>query len=218
MENYNLSISKKLTRRLYEAFVPKSVTENDRFELRIRLKDKDISIRQLAAYLNFIDNSYGRLSPKGILSYSQSQRHELRIAEIRHGSLEIILSNYLSNANSVIALILIGLLLKYLPGIIKSTLSAYRDYEEAKLAKVRRQQIKEQIKNDQHLKNLNDEQVIKLSNLFDVMYGADMRNLLKAHKLSNETVMEVSCNVTKIDITIQSQATPQTAQKELKEL
>lgn len=195
MENLPVPLTKRLKSSLFDSFIPEPFSENDKFELLIKLKGKNVSVRKLAAYLNFLDKSYGRLTPKGIISYSRSYEHELKITELRRGSFEIVLSNFLSDPDSITALILVGLLLKYLPGIIRSALSAYRDYEEAKLAKVRRLQIKEQIKNDKHLKNLNDRQVTQLCNFFDIMYGADIRNLPKSHKFSSETVLEVEFKV-----------------------
>ena len=211
MDNLPATLTKRLKASLFDSFVPKPTSENDKFELLIRLKGEDVSVRQFAAYLNFLDKSYGRLTQKGIISYSRSPEHELKITELRRGSLEIVLSNFLSNPNSIIALILVGLLLKYLPGIIRSVLSGYRDYEEAKLAKVRRQQLKGQINNDRHLKNLNDRQMTQLRDFFDAMYGVDVRNLPKAHKFSSETVIEVEFHVNKT-------SGPTTGQKNIRKL
>lgn len=195
MENYPIPITNSLKNTLLESFVPPQASENDRFEVIIKMEAKSVSVRQFAAYLNFIDRSYGRFTPEGILSYSRSKERELKITQLRPGSLEFVLSNYLANPISVTALILVGLLLKYLPGIIKSTLSAYRDYEEGKLAKVRRQQIKEQMKRDGALNKLNDRKILQLSKLFDAIYGLEIRNVPKAHKFSVETIIEVRFNV-----------------------
>jgi len=205
MDNLPAHLPKKFTGNLFDMFVPAKVSENDKFELLIRLKGGDISVRQLAAYLNFIDKAYGRLSPKGIINYSRSSKYELKVTEIRHGSLEIVISYLLANHDKISALILVGLSLKYLPGIIKSGLSAYRDYEEGKLAKIRRQQIKEQIKNEKKLSGLKDRQVNQLCHFFDAMYGMDIRNLPKAYKFSKETVIEVEFNFRKSDELLNSQ-------------
>ncbi len=195
MDNLPSPISKSIINSLFSAFIPDSCSEKDMFELVIRLRGKDVSVRQLASYMRFLDKAYGRLSPKGIVSYSRTTENELRISEIRHGSLEIIISKLLSEPNSVKSLILVGLLLRYLPGIIKSTLSAYRDYEEGRLARARKQQIKEQIKKDKHLGELSDRHVYQLTQFLDAMYGMDIRNLPRAHKLSSDTVIEVEFNI-----------------------
>lgn len=205
MDNLPAPLPKKFTELLFDLFVPDKFSETDKIELLIRLKNDDISIRQLAAYLNFIDKAYGRLSPKGIINYSRSSKYELKVSKIRHGSLEIVISYLLANPNEISALILVGLLLKYLPGIIKSGLSTYRDYEEGKLTKARRQQIKEQIKNDVKLNGLKDRQVNQLCHFFDAMYGMDIRNLPKAYKFSKEVVIEVEFNFHKSDEILNNQ-------------
>jgi hypothetical protein len=195
MDNLPVPLTKKLKNKLTDSFIPKSASESDKFEMLIRLAGNDVSVRQFAAYLSFLDKSFGRFTPKGILSYSQSHEYELRILEFRRGSLELVLSKLLSNSDAVTALIIVGLLLKYMPGIIRSALSAYRDYEEAKLAKIRRQQIREQIKKDKHLQELNDRQILQLSNLLETLYGLDVRDITKAHRFSSETVIEIKFNV-----------------------
>ena len=92
MENLPSPISNSIIKSLFRAFVPESFSEEDKFELIIKLKCKNLSVRQFASYMKFIDNAYGRLTPKGLVSYSRSPENELKIEEIKHGSLEIIIS------------------------------------------------------------------------------------------------------------------------------
>ena len=206
MDSLPVLLPRKFTGHLLDMFVPSDASGTDRFELLIRLKGDDISLRQLAAYLNFIDKAYGRLSPKGIINYSRSSRYELKVTEIRHGSLELVISHLVTNSNGITALILVGLLLKYLPGIIKAGLSAYRDYEEGKLAKARRQQIKEQIKSEENLSELRDRQVNQLCHFMDVMYGMDMRNLPKTYSFSKDAVVDLEFRVRKSDAELSNQS------------
>ena len=193
MNNSLLPVPKRLIVNLLKRFLPEHYTGDDKLELTIRLKAKDISVRQLAAYLNFIDKAYGRLTPKGIAHYARTPEYELRVSEIKHGSIEIVIANLLSDPESIKALIIVGLLLKYMQGTIKSVLASYRDYEEARLARARRQQIK----HDKRLAELPDRQVNQLCHLLDLMYGMDIRNLPKAHKFSKETVIEVEFELQK---------------------
>ena len=95
MDNLPVHIPKKLTNNLVNLFFPGEINETDKLELLISFKDKNISVRQLSAYLNFIDKAYGRLSPKGIIHYSRTSKYELKVFEIRHGSLDLIISNIL---------------------------------------------------------------------------------------------------------------------------
>jgi hypothetical protein len=191
MEDIPLTVPTKLISNLLELIFPAGIKGDEKLNLVIRIETKDISIRQLAAYLNFMDKAFGRLTPKGINSYSKTSQYELKIKEFRYGSLEIVISNLLSDLMSIKALIMVGLLLKYLPGIIRSIFSTYRDYEEIRLARVRRQQIKEQIREDKNLSQLTDRRINQLVELMDILYGMDKRNLQKAHKFSKETVNQV---------------------------
>ena len=189
------TIPKKLVTNLFNMYIPEEVSMDKRFELIIRMRAENISVRQLAAYLNFIDKAYGRLTPRGIMHYARTSTYELKVTEIRHGSLEIVISNILSESISINAIIIVGLLLKYLPSMIKSILSSYRDYEEASLAKIRRQQIREQIKKDKDLAKISSRQIYQLAIFLDNMYRTDMRDINKAHKFSKENIAQVKFNL-----------------------
>ena len=190
-EHFQVTIPKKLISNLLELILPPGTRGDGKLQLIIGLRTKEISIRKFAAYLNFIDKTFGRLTPEGITSYSKTSKYELKIAEVRLGSWEIIITNLLSNTASINALIVVGLLLKYLPGIIKSSFSSYRDYEEGRLARIRRQQIKEQIKEDEKLSQLEKRHINQLSQTLDILYEVEIRDLSKARKFSKETVVQV---------------------------
>lgn len=187
MENLQVTVPKNLISNLLDLLLPPDTKDGENLQLIIGLQTKKISIRNFAAYLNFIDKAFGRLTPEGISTYSKTSKYELKIAEVKFGSWEIIITNLLSNSSTIHALILVGLLLKYLPGIIRS----YRDYEEGRLARIRRQQIKEQIREDERLSQLADRHINQLSQALDILYGMDIRNISKARKFSKETVIQV---------------------------
>ncbi len=191
MEDFQVTVPKKLSSSLVDLFLPPGAKDVKKLQLIIGLQTKKISIRKFATYLNFIDKAFGRLTPGGITTYSKTSKYELKIAEVRVGSWEIIIANLLSDPASIKGLIVVGLLLKYLPGIIKSSLSSYRDYEEGKLARIRRQQIKEQIREDERLSQLAERHIKQLSQTLDFLYRMDIRSLSKARKFSRETVIKV---------------------------
>jgi len=188
-------VQKKLVTNLFNMYIPEEVSMDMRFELIIRIRAENISVRQLAAYLNFIDKAYGRLTPRGIMHYARTSTYELTVTEIRHGSVEFVISNILSESTSIKAIIIVGLLLKYLPSIIKSVLSSYRDYEEASLARIRRQQIREQIKKDKDLDKISNQQIYQLAIFLDNLYRTDMRDINKSHKFSKENIVKVKFNL-----------------------
>ncbi len=191
MEDSQVTIPKKLSSNLLKLILPHGTDSGERLQLIIGLQTREISIRKFAGYLNFIDQTFGRLTPEGITAYSKTSKYELKIAEVRFGSWEIIIENLLSDPSSIKALIIVGLLLKFLPSIIKSSLASYRDYEEGRLARIRRQQIKEQMQEDERLSRLADKDIKQLSKILDILYLLDKRNLSKARKFSKKTVIHV---------------------------
>ena len=96
-----------------------------------------------------------------------------------------------------IAIIIVLLLLKCLSIIIKSLSSSYRDYEEAKLARIRRKQIKEQLKEDKNINKLVDSQINRLVVFLDMMYLIDKRNIPKAYNFSREDITQIKFNLQK---------------------
>jgi hypothetical protein len=86
-------------------------------ELIITIEDSNINIREFAAYLAFIDRVYGKLSPKGLRSYSHQEWGQLEISEIREGSLELVISKIASEYKNVAALFVLWQILKQLPNV-----------------------------------------------------------------------------------------------------
>ena len=196
---YDLTVPhpKKLFNNIFSLFIADQVSGDETFELIIRLTETNLSVRNLAAYLNFIDKAYGRLTQKGIKHYSKTSTYELKITEIRRGSIELVIADIVSNTASIKALIIVGLLLQCLPKMIKSVLSSYRDYEEARLARIRRKQIKEQMKENKNLIELTDRQINQLVVILDMIYLIDKRNIPKAYNFSKENISQIKFNLQK---------------------
>ena len=64
MSNHLLQAPRRLIDTLFDLFIPDKSEKDGKLGLVIRLKGTEISVRQLAAYLNFIDKAYGRLTQK----------------------------------------------------------------------------------------------------------------------------------------------------------
>jgi hypothetical protein len=58
-------------------------------ELRIRLRDSDLNVREMATYLGLLDGVYGRLDAAGYRSYALRSYGQLRIAKVEPGSIDL---------------------------------------------------------------------------------------------------------------------------------
>ena len=141
--------------------------------------------------LAFIDMTYGRLSPRGIYSYAQSPRQHIKISEVKFGSFEIAFTKLASDLVGARSVIVIGLLLKYLPVAIEKGVNAYRDYEEGRLVRVKRKQIKLQMLSDAVVKQMSNERQNQLVKLLDQLYDREAENIVKAKRFNAKNVEEV---------------------------
>ena len=136
--------------QLRGAVIPEDAPRDASIQLIIVMNDSDVNIREFGAYLGLIDRTYGRLSHKGLASYSQTPYAQLAVS-FRQGSLDVILSALISHIDSVTSIVVLRYLLKYLPTGLKEVAAAYRDYEEGRLVRERRRQLREEVKKDQEL-------------------------------------------------------------------
>ncbi len=89
INNLPSKVSQSLIYKLGHTFSVEDESENNFLELIIKIKDEDVNVRELATYLSLLDRLYGRLSPKGLRSYSRSKNTQLKVSEFRKGSLEL---------------------------------------------------------------------------------------------------------------------------------
>jgi len=94
------------------------------------------------------DRVYGRLTEAGLKSYAQSAYDQLRITEIRKGSVELIIAEAVSHFQDATPLVILWLFLRYVPGILqsaseasKNVADAYRSLQEGKLVAQNRKQL-----------------------------------------------------------------------------
>ena len=78
-----------------------------------------MKVREIANYLSLVDRFYGRLFARGVYAYGHQDRAQLEFAEIRSGSIEAIIREVIDDITSKQNLVIVFLLIKYLPNIIK---------------------------------------------------------------------------------------------------
>jgi hypothetical protein len=173
--------------RLRNALVPVDVPSDAVIEIIIRIDQTHLNIREFTAYLDFIDRTYGRLTPEGLTSYAHKRWAQLEIASVRSGSVEIVISELVSNSDDVTRLIIIYLLLKYAPTMA----TAYRDYEEARFTRERRKQLREQMQEDTEIAALDRELKNQLVRFFDSCYQQEQRRIPRVRRFAGRYVRRV---------------------------
>ena len=175
---------------LTRCFLPPEIPPGSKIELLIRVDEKDLNLRELGAFLTYIDTIYGRFHSLGIYSYSHSRDKQLKITEIRKGSLDIIVSDIVEKIDpNTIAVI--WLLLKYLPHTISSISSSYSDYESGRLARLNRQHLKAQMKKDEKLSQLDNNRVNQLVKFVNAVCEKDRRKLPTVIRFLNNFVKAI---------------------------
>jgi hypothetical protein len=175
---------------LREAIIPADAPNDASIQLIITVNDASVNIREFSAYLSLIDKTYGRLSPQGLASYSQTPYAQLPVS-FRQGSLEVIISELLSHIDSVTVIIILRYLLKYLPTGLKDVAAAYHDYQEGMLVRERRKQLREEVKQDQELAVLDNNRKNEIVALLDMLYWHERRQLPAAQRFAVKYVQKV---------------------------
>lgn len=169
--------------------------EKPDIELVVSIESSDISARDFSSYLAFIDRTYGRLDPRGLRSYAQREAAHLKLTEIRGGSLELVITQLLESGSQVAHVVVLYLLLKYLPDFIKNLASAYRDIEEGKYTRARREKLREQLDGDQELTSLSEVQKEQLVGFLGELYVTESDSLTGAGRLSTRQVRDIRLRV-----------------------
>lgn len=149
-------------------------------ELQIELDDTGLLVRGFANYLELIDRFYGRSDPRGYRSYAHRPDDQVEFAEVRPGSLELVISEILAQSDTVAPVLVLYLLLKYLPEFLKTIVSVYKDFEEAKYLKVRRENLQQQMQADNEIENIDQNQRQELVKMIDGIYIAERDSIRKS--------------------------------------
>lgn len=192
MDNLPIKKPKKALAEVWSSLIPDDAEEGTVIELSIRITDQNIPVRDLSAFLEFIDQIYGRLSQEGLPSYSRRQHNKLEIAHIRKGSWELILEGAISRHHQQAELlVIIWLAVKYLPIAVKTGLSAYNDYEQARLARAKRKQIRNSIEVDEIISNLPTNRKKEITKLLHAIYEKEDRKLNRVSRFIRTHLIDV---------------------------
>ena len=193
MDNFPIKKPKKALAEVWSSLIPESAEEGNTIELSIKVSDKNLPVRDLSAFLEFVDSVYGRLSPQGLQSYSRRQNHQLEITQIRKGSWELVLEGIISRHHQQAELlIVIWLAVKYLPIAIKTTASAYNEYEQARLAREQRKQIRHGMEIDEVMRNLPATRKKEIVSLLHSIYEKENRKLNRVSRFIRARLIDIN--------------------------
>ena len=178
------------------------LSQYDKLQLKIVFKSEDVNLRELAAYLLLIDRCYGRsISENGLATYSHRRSEQLVARTLRAGSIETELVELALSPNGL-ALTALWLLLKYMPPVIKALpegakqlAEAYNAYEDGRLKRENRRQLRNQIKNDPTVGSLEKPAQEKLIPLLENLLERDTHLFNAAGRFSDEYVKYLELKV-----------------------
>lgn len=172
--------------------LPPPMPPNAVLELVISLDASGLKARDFAGYLSLIDHIYGRLDPKGLLSYAHRKEGHLEFSHVRAGSVELVISDILENSDKVVILYIV---LKYLPGFIRDLVGSWKDIEEAWLIRLRRKELRDRLRQDNELASISDNHREQIVELLDRTYTLERDDLPGAQRLAREKVRSIRIRV-----------------------
>lgn len=117
-DSENLDVPGSAIRALAEV-VRTEFSDSALVELRIRLRDSNLNVREFAAYLGFLDGVYGRLDPAGYRSYALRSYGQLRIANVEQGSIDLTFLFGLVNDLDAWRLVMMYVMVKVGPAMLR---------------------------------------------------------------------------------------------------
>ena len=178
--------------------VPEDTPSGTAIRLIIKTNNRDLNVRDFSAYWAMADRVYGRVTEAGLRSYARTPGRQLRISEIRQGSIEVIIAEVIMHYHDAIPLAVLWLFLKNLPNAMKvlseaakNSADAYKSIEDAKLAKINRKRLQDEIKKDDALTNLDQTRIKQIAALLDGLQAVESANLSAPVRFAQEEVQSV---------------------------
>jgi hypothetical protein len=172
----------------------------DELELIISIEQHNLNIKELSTFLETIYRFDGFLSELGFLQYSRYPHLQIKIAEVRQGSWEIVLREYLQTINAE-RLVIVGFALKYIPKILTTLLDMglkYVDFQikkeellEKKDKRKFRRDVRDIINDDESLQKLDKKTQDKVIDILDELYSANTKRLPASSRFVSNSVKAI---------------------------
>ncbi len=178
------------------ALVVPEAREGDCLVLSIRTDCENLSLRDMAAYLELVDHVYGRLQPGGFRSYAMRPGEHLRVEQVRTGSVELLITEVLKAASP---LTILWLCLRYIPPALESVAKTFDSTQQGLLARENRKEIRRRMEQDEKLAGLPRERLNDLVALEQAVISKDQTLVPRAFRFSEEHVVDVDIRAEKPD-------------------
>jgi hypothetical protein len=182
------------------AYIPEDTSPDSRLELVISVDDSALRVRGLASFLEFIDRVYGRLDPRGLRSYAHRPQEHIRISQIRPGSFELIFAELLAQSDKVTFFLIVYFLINSLPEVLKSLAQAYKDFEEARYTRKRREILEQELRKNPKLQKLKPQEREQLVEYLDEILIAEREALPQAGEFTKRHVHSVFLRIEDNDL------------------
>jgi len=195
---------KRISSNLTEILLNNYNNEDNCIELMISIKSQDLNIKEYSDYLQLIYKTDALLSEMGYSRYVQKPKSQIKISEIKFGSVEHYIERLIHSldANN---LIIIGLSLRYIPNILKSTLESgvqyydllnkredYLEKRDRRVKKNLKKSIRQSIENDAEFKDIDAKSKGKLVSLLEYIYNKNIILLNTAYRFSIKNVKSIT--------------------------
>jgi hypothetical protein len=178
---------------VYEHF---SQEEKDRIRLLVRFDNVDLPIRDLSAFLELIDRTYGRLHPKGLASYAQQRKKHIKMHQVFFGSLEAVIEELIANIDHASYLVMLYLVLKYLPNLVEALSKSYKNLQEGNLTRLQAQEFKSTLQQDPMLASQKEQDLQLIAETMVSLIKREKKHVPRAERFSQEHVFELDLSLT----------------------
>jgi hypothetical protein len=173
-------ISRPTAIEIQKLLAPNLTITTSAIDLVISLESENLNLRDCSRFLVLIDRAYGRLLYGDLRKYAWNKTAQIRISEVRPRSWEIVLTQILHVIQNPTPILVLYVLLRLLPrafqegaDAVMKLSTAYNNYEQARLARANRKNLRDQMNKDEQLGQLSNQQKKQLAEIIDVLLRAD---------------------------------------------
>jgi len=197
MNYFPTRIPKKSLRTVAERVVPAlgDAPRGSKLVLEVRIDCNNIVARDFAAFLDLADHVYGRVSSRGLDSYSRRSGGHFAFDRSEPGSWVLIAEHALGAANAASPLLAVWLVLKYAPSGMHLLAASFNEIEQGRLARAKRKQLSEQMKRDVSLSSLSNKDRAEAARLVVTFTEQDRDLMPRASRFMRQNLQEVKLHV-----------------------
>ena len=203
IEKYSSEPPKKRNMFLIEGMFQNFHKDDYYLELIISINQESLNIKELSSFLDFIYKIDGYLSPSSFNKYIHNPDKQIKITEIRFGSVELIIQKALDSIDAN-RLIIIYIALRNLTKIalalpnfaikVVDYLNKKEEYLERREKRKFRKHLREILNDEVELSNLDDKSKEKLVEILDEIYVKNHKRLGPVSRFVRKEIKSIKLN------------------------